>query len=288
MFGYIKPNREEMKVKEYHAYQAVYCGLCKCMGKCVSCSARFTLRYDFVFLALLRSALLKENFSFEQGRCFAHPFKKKVYALPNDSLIFCARASALLSYYQIEDQLLDHKGIHQLKYRALLLPAKRMLHKVDSLSELEQPVANHLHRLHQLEAAKEPSADAPAEIFGQLLGEVASFDLPATEKRIAHEICFHLGKWIYFADALDDLEKDRKTGNYNPLLTDHGPTLDQTVEFIIDAMAMERKAIGRAFDLIDFEDKDLKAILGNILEEGLPLAEQKIQAKTEKNNARSL
>lgn len=36
MFGYIKPNREEMKVKEYNTYKAVYCGLCKCMGRCVS------------------------------------------------------------------------------------------------------------------------------------------------------------------------------------------------------------------------------------------------------------
>ena len=288
MFGYIKPNRDEMKVKEYNAYQAIYCGLCKCMGQCVSCSARFTLRYDFVFLTLLRAALCKEKISFDRGRCFVHPFKKRVYALSNDSLIFCAKAGALLSYYQLEDHLWDHKGPHKWKYKALLIPAKRMLHKVDSLSALEQSVASHLHRLHELEAAKEQSADAPAEIFGRLLGEIASFGLPASEGRIAYEICFHMGKWIYFADALDDLEKDQKTGNYNPFLVYDDKELNQIAEFVIDAMVMERSAISRAVALIDFEDKDIKAILDNILEEGLPLVEQKIQAKTEKNHARSL
>ena len=29
---------------------------------------------------------------------------------------------------------------------------------------------------------------------------------------------FYLGKFIYIMDAYDDLEKDRKSGNYNPLL----------------------------------------------------------------------
>ncbi|MCI8590439.1 MAG: hypothetical protein HFE77_07010 [Clostridiales bacterium] len=277
-----------MKVKEYHAYQAIYCGLCKCMGKCVSCSARFTLRYDFVFLALLRTALSKEKITFNQGRCFAHPFKKRVFALPNEALRFCSKASVLLSYYQLEDQQLDHKGLHKWKYKALLIPAKRMLNKVNDLSILEQDVAAQLQNLHQLEAAKEPSVDAPAELFGQLLGETAAFGLPTNEGRIAREICFHIGKWIYFADALDDLEKDRKTGNYNPLLTYDEKDPAKITEYMFDAMAMERKAIGNTYALIDFEDKSLKAILDNILDEGLVLAERKIQSKTEKYHARSL
>ena len=30
---------------------------------------------------------------------------------------------------------------------------------------------------------------------------------------------FFLGKFIYLADAYEDIEKDRKEGNYNPLLS---------------------------------------------------------------------
>ena len=29
VFGYIKPVKAELKVKEWEAYQGIYCGLCK-------------------------------------------------------------------------------------------------------------------------------------------------------------------------------------------------------------------------------------------------------------------
>jgi hypothetical protein len=28
MFGYVRPYRDELKVKDYELYRAVYCGLC--------------------------------------------------------------------------------------------------------------------------------------------------------------------------------------------------------------------------------------------------------------------
>ena len=33
LFGYIQPLREELKIKEFEAYKAVYCSLCKQLGK---------------------------------------------------------------------------------------------------------------------------------------------------------------------------------------------------------------------------------------------------------------
>ncbi|WP_283129067.1 DUF5685 family protein, partial [Allofournierella massiliensis] len=29
MFGYVTPEKPEMKVKEFESYRAMYCGLCK-------------------------------------------------------------------------------------------------------------------------------------------------------------------------------------------------------------------------------------------------------------------
>ena len=77
MFGYIRPAADELKVKEYNTYRAIYCGLCRSLGRCSGCLARFTLSYDFVFLALVRAALTGEKMSFDKGRCPAHPFKKR-------------------------------------------------------------------------------------------------------------------------------------------------------------------------------------------------------------------
>ena len=33
MFGYVRPNRDELKVRELRDYEALYCGLCHTLGK---------------------------------------------------------------------------------------------------------------------------------------------------------------------------------------------------------------------------------------------------------------
>ena len=61
MFGYIKADKPEMKIKEFEIYKAVYCSLCKELGKSYGLLARLTLSYDFTFLALLNMALKALN-----------------------------------------------------------------------------------------------------------------------------------------------------------------------------------------------------------------------------------
>ena len=61
MFGYVKPNIPELKVKDNELYKATYCGLCRAMGKCTGCASRFTLSYDFAFAAVLRLAVMQNN-----------------------------------------------------------------------------------------------------------------------------------------------------------------------------------------------------------------------------------
>ena len=47
VFGYIKPVKAELKVKEWEAYQGIYCGLCKQLTERYGLFARMTLNYDF-------------------------------------------------------------------------------------------------------------------------------------------------------------------------------------------------------------------------------------------------
>ena len=54
MFGYVKPDIRELKVKEYDAYRAIYCGICKSTGRSLGQAARLALTYDAVFLAAAR------------------------------------------------------------------------------------------------------------------------------------------------------------------------------------------------------------------------------------------
>lgn len=52
MFGYVRPFKPYMRMFEYDIYKAVYCGLCKDMGRRYGFVTRFTLSYDFAFLSL--------------------------------------------------------------------------------------------------------------------------------------------------------------------------------------------------------------------------------------------
>jgi len=60
LFGYIRTFKPEMKVKEFDTYKAVYCGLCKQLGKVYGPFARLTLSYDFTFLSLISLGLAPE------------------------------------------------------------------------------------------------------------------------------------------------------------------------------------------------------------------------------------
>ena len=269
MFGYIKPLEKELRVKEHTAYKAIYCGLCKCTGKCVTCSARFALSYDFVFLALLRMALTGEVPAFDTGRCMAHPVKKRPYAKGCSALEFCAKASALLTYYKIEDDVADSHGIKRIKYKLALPQGRRAKNKAKGLEPLEESIRAHLKALGELEAKKEPSADAPAEIFGKLLSEVGAYGLEGASARVAAEVCHRVGKWIYFADALDDYNGDLESGSYNPLVIAYPGQREKAVEQILFAMAAERNRALGALELAEISDTGFKNILINILTFGL-------------------
>lgn len=53
MFGYVKVCKPELKVREYEEYKAVYCTLCRVIGKEYGQTSRALLNYDATFYILL-------------------------------------------------------------------------------------------------------------------------------------------------------------------------------------------------------------------------------------------
>ncbi|MBO4501035.1 MAG: hypothetical protein J5760_02235, partial [Clostridia bacterium] len=125
MFGYVRPYVPELKVKENELYNAVYCGLCRSMGKTTGTVSRLSLSYDMVFLALVRSAYSGNSFEIERKRCFVHPLKKKNTAKDCEILRYCAAVSAELSYRDMLDKINDSHGCRKLFCRASLPAMKR-------------------------------------------------------------------------------------------------------------------------------------------------------------------
>ena len=122
MFGYIKPFRPELKIREAEDYKAVYCGLCKELGRSYGLFARMTLSYDFAFMAMLFMSLDKNSCpNFEKCSCIAHPFKKQCRCLENKSISLAAKAAMVLTYYKIKDDLSDKGFLNKIR-AVLLLP----------------------------------------------------------------------------------------------------------------------------------------------------------------------
>ena len=267
MFGYVKPDSGELKVKEYELYKSFYCGLCRRMGKCVCRDSSLTLSYDIVFLALIRAALEDDVKSVSPVRCIAHPIKKRTAVDGCPSLDYSARAGSLLACYNIFDDVRDKKGLRRLGAASLLPYAKKLRKRAD-LSELDAVVSKKLEELSQLEKNGDTSLDQAADVFGELLGEVFCHRLDNPKKsRVAYEAGYHTGRYIYIIDAADDLESDLKTGSYNSLAKEE--CIEDSADKLRTSLRLELEAIAVAVELIEFSDDGIKHIVENIIYSGM-------------------
>lgn len=270
MFGYVRAKREELTVREDTLYRAAYCGLCKEMGRCTGQCSRLTLSYDMVFLYLVRMALRGETPSAKKGRCLLHPLKARQVVQSDAELSYAARVSALLAYGKLRDDLCDEHGWKRFAKR-LAHPFLAHAKKRADLADLYARIEAHLAALSAVEQEQRPSVDAPAEIFGALLADVFAYDLSGDAARLAREIGFRTGRFIYAADAADDIGEDAKSGSYNPFLLLYGAEPDAEQQEVIDmAMRFDLTALAAAIDLM--ETHPLLPMIRNIIYLGMPSA----------------
>lgn len=232
MFGYVTANWDELSEAERKRYTAVYCGICRKIRERFSQSARMSLSYDMAFLALLEMSLYEPEETTEPFRCMAHPLKQRDW-VDAEFIGYAADMNVALAYYKALDDWQDD-GKHTAKllsdhlqphYEAIKTRWPRQCEAIerciDALSEME-------HR-------QEPNPDLPAACFGSLMAElmVCREDLWAESLR---QLGFHLGRFIYLADAMLDYDRDRKKGSYNPFM-DSGKQTEQWEQYLLLAMS---------------------------------------------------
>ena len=222
MFGYVKPVVSELLVKENEFYRATYCGICRAMKRHTGRLSTVTLTYDSVFLALVRMAYIPDSeLSSSMRRCIAHPMKKKNMLNENSAIEYTARAFGILTYYKMRDDLTDERAGKRMLL-SLLRPIASDAKKRANLSELSDTVRDRLEKITEHERARTASVDEPASLFGELLGEIFSFGLSGEDKLVTYQCGFHLGKFIYAADAAEDYSEDKRLGRYNPFVVLYG------------------------------------------------------------------
>jgi len=221
LYGYVIPVKAELTCADFTLYRSFYCGMCKLTGRFYGQKARFTTNYDITFLSVLLHEYQKVEVTFENKGCILNPFKKKISVCGGELLEKIAAANIILSYYKAHDGVLDKEGF---KYRM----ARRMLKKPFKkaslrLSCVDGAVKMWYDKLRVLEKESCTSVDRAADCFANMLKSVAECILsPETPHADLSALCYNVGKFVYLADALDDVDEDFKKKRYNPFLAAYG------------------------------------------------------------------
>ena len=105
-----------------------------------------------------------------------------------------------------------------------------------------------------------------------MLGEVFAFGLAEKHRLVYHTFGYHLGKFIYCIDAIEDYGKDIKSGSYNPYAISYGgqKLTKENIETIKCALLLECRKIESAVNLMPFENRaTIENIVKNIVFLGL-------------------
>ena len=268
MFGYVVVNEQELKIREFNLYRSYYCGMCMDLKEHYGQTGRLTLSYDTVFLSLLLTGLYEPEDVKRSIRCIIHPFEKHATSR-NECTRYAADLGMILSYYSCLDDWNDEKSQSKRLFAAALKSGSDKA--CARYPEKASVIREKLDELHQLEKSAgstdlTPAAalDKAAGIFGDLLAEVFDYKKdtwsPAL-RRVGHE----LGRFIYILDAYDDLEKDERSGSFNPLLPmKNRPGFDQYVRGVLTMALSDCTGAFETLPVVENID-----ILRNILYSGI-------------------
>ena len=226
MFGYIRPLREELLIREFNYYRSIYCGICKTIGREYGQIPRLGITYDLAFYALFIMCFSPSEGEIEREHCIVHPVTKRPIMSEHEILELAADLTVMLAYFKGQDDRQDQKKLQgasiQMVYRRAFRKAS---HKHPQLAQF---ISDKLAELNAIEKQsytlpEELSTPMVATVFGDLMGELVVyaiydflkleglFDLRTVFQRFGQNI----GAWIYLIDAIDDYPRDRSKGESN-------------------------------------------------------------------------
>lgn len=297
MVGYVVADKPEMKVKEYELYCSYYCGVCKSIGRRYGLLPRMVLSYDSAFLAVLLSSLEAEEEKIIRQHCPVHPVKKKNICVDNCAVDYAADVMIILAYHKLADDIKDEKSIKARAMKLMFESTYRTLE--EKYPDLCSRVESELEALGRMEKEKCGSVDMTSDSFAEIMKAVFTgypeVNRSETVKKILGSMGFHLGKWMYLIDALDDIDENIKDGNYNPLIYRFGydsgsepadefkKRILPHTEFLLFHYLGE---MSKAYDLLEI--KKNRGLVDNIIYFGLNRKTEQITGKGKEEDERSL
>lgn len=285
MFGYVRPNKSELLVREYEQYKSVYCELCRRMGKSYGWISRLALSYDCAFYAMLALSVSGAAVSVHQGRCAFNPLKKCRYMeASGEEYEKAAALSVLLTWHKLRDDREDEGFWKSLGCR-LLLPlvsrkAKKAARRYPFLAEKAQEAMDGQREAEESQAGIDACAEPTAHLLASLFRELGGCD--PGQSAALEQFGYFLGRWVYLMDAADDLREDLEKGAFNPfvlrfglekgnLTEDSRKKADEACNAALNATMAQMIP---ALNLIEMEH--FGPIVENVVKKGLPEIQREI------------
>ena len=272
MFGYVRPRRPELKVRDYERYQAAYCGLCRAMKQRCGFLTRFLVNYDMTFLYLLRASAAPAA---EAKACFcpARVLRRKRCVCDEGGFAPVVDCNVIVCYHKLLDNIRDRGFFGGLPYRFLRLLFRRSYRKAARRRpEFDALAIERLATLARLEREKSPSIDATADAFAGLIAGCTDDVADESLRRPMQTVLYHVGRFVYLADALDDLKEDCARGAYNPLRyrfqPEDGALREEDLQYLSNLIDGSVNIAGAALELLPLRAHG--ELLENIIYLGLP------------------
>lgn len=265
VFGYVLPHTAELRVREWHAYRAYYCGLCKELKREYGFLPRMLLNYDLVLPALLADGAANAAAPMAPERCIANPIERRPMCGRSDGLALAADALVLTAYYKLCDDCADERFLKRWAAGLLRLLLKRKSAKAAARRPaLDEAMRTQTAAQQALEQRKSQSADEAADPTARMTQAIFAEAVPGS--RASARMGLFIGKIVYYLDAAEDFADDARRGAYNVFAL-QGLS---RAEAVAEAQRLCRMCAGEtalAYNLLDAGP--CKAILDNIVFLGL-------------------
>ncbi len=286
MFGYVRPDKAELKIKDYETYKAVYCSVCRTLGSEYGVFSRFLLTYDAAFYVfIMKTVFENKSDCAHRGVCRFNPLKKCNYIDEDEYLKSAAALTVIMFYYKILDNIKDSKFFKRLSSRLLLLFVKPKFKKaIKNYSHFNDIISLSMEKQAQAENEEGVSLDKACDSSARALADIFTIGIEDEEqKRLVDRTAYCLGRWVYLMDAFDDLESDIKTKSFNPFVIKYSlkDSANEEIEKeIIRTIRITANETASAFELL--QKNCYKPVIENIIFDGMENELQKIINKRQK------
>ena len=276
MFGYVRADTPYLFIKDDKLYRAMYCGVCKGISEVCGQSARIGLSYDVTFLSVLLHNLAGVDVKIEKSHCLTHCIRSRQMAEVDELTRQLGALNTALVYFKYTDDIADGD-----KGRGKRLWFKKGYRRVQKkYPEIARIVRENMQAQEKTEQANTDSVDRAADATATMLAEFSDYVLGEKKTAQSRNLCYAVGKWIYLIDALDDYDKDKKKGAYNPFLLAYGAddrrallagVHGDEVRFVFHAIFFDIRE-----NLSQLEFRFNRDLSDNILLRGLPMVTKRV------------